>query len=86
MFYRLRLLRAGDRISVRLADGATVRFRVLRVAQVLKTRFPTRMVYWPHGYAGLNLVTCGGVFDYATGSYLSNVVVYSSLSSRNPVH
>jgi hypothetical protein len=24
-------------------------------------------------------VTCGGVFDHQTGSYLSNIVVYTSL-------
>jgi hypothetical protein len=27
----------------------------------------------------LRLITCGGTFDYATGHYLSNVIVYATL-------
>jgi sortase (surface protein transpeptidase) len=84
VFYRLRLLRPGDRVIVRLADGVTVRFMVRKVRQYLKTRFPTRLVYGPHGSSALNLVTCGGVFDPAAGSYLSNVVVYTSLIAAGP--
>jgi hypothetical protein len=34
-------------------------------------------VYGPTPDAELHLITCGGTFDYATGSYLSNVVVFS---------
>jgi hypothetical protein len=30
--------------------------------------------------AELRLITCGGTFDYARGSYLSNVVVYARMS------
>jgi sortase (surface protein transpeptidase) len=79
VFFKLRLLRPGNRILVRLADGVTVRFAVLRVAMYPKTRFPTQLVYGSRGYNALQLVTCGGVFDSATGSYLSNVVVYTYL-------
>ncbi len=50
---------------------------VTYVGQYSKTAFPTDMVYGNHGYAGLNLVTCGGVFDSATGHYLSNIVVFT---------
>jgi hypothetical protein len=38
------------------------------------------MVYGPVPDAELRLITCGGTFDYARGSYLSNVVVYARLS------
>jgi hypothetical protein len=39
-----------------------------------------RHVYGTHGASrSLELVKCGGVFDHATGHYLSNVVVYSRL-------
>jgi sortase (surface protein transpeptidase) len=81
VFYNLRTLRPGNRIIVTLADGVTVRFAVLRVAMYLKTSFPTSLVYDPHGYSALQLVTCGGDFDSATGHYLSNVVVYSAIIS-----
>ena len=46
--------------------------------QVSKGAFPTVSVYGQLSYAGLRLVTCGGVFD-ATGSYLSDVIVYAHL-------
>jgi len=29
----------------------------------------------------LRLITCGGVFDSATGHYLNNVIVYAHLVS-----
>jgi hypothetical protein len=34
---------------------------------------------WDRTTPGTQLVTCGGVFDHQTGSYLSNIVVYTSL-------
>ena len=82
VFFNLRTLRPGNRIIVTLADGVTVRFAVLRVAMYPKTRFPSSLVYRPHGYSALQLVTCGGEFDAATGHYLSNVVVYSAIAEQ----
>ncbi len=78
IFFRLRLLRPGNRIYVRQAGGRLAVFRVTAVRQYAKARFPTARVYGPAPDAELNLITCGGVFDEATGSYLSNVVVYST--------
>jgi hypothetical protein len=54
-------------------------FAVTEVRSYLKTGFPTQAVYGPEPYAQLRLITCGGTFDYATGHYLSNVIVYASL-------
>jgi sortase (surface protein transpeptidase) len=79
VFFRLRLLRAGDRVYVRRADGSLAVFAVTEVRSYLKTGFPTQAVYGPEPYAQLRLITCGGTFDYATGHYLSNVIVYASL-------
>lgn len=79
VFFRLRSLRPGDQVDVTLADGVITHFAVRAVAMYPKTHFPSRLVYGPDGYSGLQLVTCGGVFDRQTGSYLSNVVVYTSL-------
>jgi hypothetical protein len=36
-------------------------------------------VYGPTPDAQLRLITCGGVFDPATGHYLSNVVAFATL-------
>jgi hypothetical protein len=78
VFFRLRLLRPGDRIYVRRADGKLAVFRVYAEHMYAKARFPTRKVYGPVPDPELRLITCGGVFDPATGSYLSNVVVYAA--------
>lgn len=80
VFYRLRVLKPGDRIHVRLSDGAVAQFRVARVVTYPNQDFPARKVY--AGASGdrptLNLVTCGGTYDRAAGGYQSNVVVYTT--------
>jgi hypothetical protein len=84
VFFKLRSLVAGDPINVNLADGTSVQFKVTFVSTYLKSNFPDQAVYGPHGFSGLQLVTCGGTFDAHTGHYLSNIVVYSSLASVTP--
>jgi Sortase domain len=81
VFFRLGALRPGDHIDVTLGDGMTAVFRVTGVREYTKIDFPTEMIYGPTKYAALRLVTCGGTFDYATGHYLSSVVVFASLVS-----
>jgi sortase (surface protein transpeptidase) len=82
VFFDLKMLKAGDPLNLTLADGTHARFIVTEVVQYLKTSFPDKSVYGTHGTSrSLQLVTCGGVFDHATGHYLSNVVVYSRLAS-----
>jgi len=78
IFYRLRDLRPGERIYVRRRNGSLAVFSVYAVREYPKDHFPTGKVYGPAPDAELHLITCGGTFDYATGSYLSNVVVYST--------
>ena len=78
VFFRLRDLRAGDPVTVRMSDGTTVRFRVDGVARYPKTAFPTEAVYGPVPGAALRLITCGGAFDRGARSYLDNIVVYAS--------
>ena len=81
VFYRLSELRKGDQVYIRRADGTLVKFRVTAVQQYLKDHFPTQTVYGPTPDAELRLITCGGAFDYATGHYLSNTVVYATEAS-----
>jgi Sortase domain len=84
VFFRLGALQPGDTIDVTLADGITAIFRVTGVREYLKTHFPTKTIYGATNYAALRLITCGGVFDYATGHYLSSTVVFASLASSRP--
>jgi LPXTG-site transpeptidase (sortase) family protein len=78
VFFRLKTLRRGDRIYVRRADGTLVEFRVTSVQTYLKDHFPTEDVFGPVPDAELRLITCGGVWDPAIHSYLSNIVVYAA--------
>jgi sortase (surface protein transpeptidase) len=86
VFFRLGALRAGNRVSVTLADHTVAHFVVNTVAMYPKTRFPARQVYGSHDISALQLVTCGGTFDHATGHYLSNVVVYTRLVATTHAH
>jgi sortase (surface protein transpeptidase) len=85
VFFDLKNLKAGDRINVVLADGAVTSFAVTRVVEYSKTSFPDKLVYGSNGTQSLQLVTCGGTFDHATGHYESNIVVYSHLVSTSSV-
>jgi sortase (surface protein transpeptidase) len=78
VFFRLRLLRPGDRLYVRQAGGTLAVFRVYAEHSYPKDRFPTEKVYGPAPDPELRLITCGGVFNPAAGSYLNNVVVYAT--------
>jgi hypothetical protein len=84
VFFRLGALQPGDTIDVTLADGVTAIFRVSGVREYLKSNYPAKTIYGATNYAALRLITCGGVFDYATGHYLSSTVVFASLISSQP--
>ena len=79
VFFRLRELGRGDEIKVTRADRSSARFVVERTAQYDKQRFPTDDVYYPTLTPALRLVTCGGQFDYSTGHYRSNIIVFATL-------
>jgi sortase (surface protein transpeptidase) len=79
VFFRLRELRRGDMVTIRRADGSSVRFVVERTEQYLKDRFPTDEVYYPTLIPTLRLVTCGGEFNATVGRYRSNVIVFATL-------
>ncbi|MDQ6740976.1 MAG: class F sortase [Actinomycetota bacterium] len=86
VFFKLRQLRPGDDVLVRRADGTTLRFVVYRTAQYNKTTFPAHDVYAGRPTPEVRLITCTGVFDRASGRYLSNYVVYAAehaLGSRS---
>lgn len=79
VFHDLGLMRPGDELTVDRADGATAVFRVIRIAEYAKSRFPTDEVYGGTDDAELRLITCSGRFDHATRSYTDNLVVYARM-------
>lgn len=79
VFFNLGDLRPGDKVLVTRADGLVAVFRVDGVRRYPKDHFPTLLVYGDTDHAALRLITCGGPFDYATGHYVDNIVVFTSL-------
>ncbi|MFB4319341.1 class F sortase [Actinomadura sp. 21ATH] len=79
VFHRLHRLRPGDEIRVARDGGGAAVFRVDAAERVPKWRFPRTRVYGKVRYAGLRLVTCGGAYDEADGSYRDNLIVYAHL-------
>jgi hypothetical protein len=78
VFYRLRDLRPGNRVSVQRADGRTAVFTVERVAEYAKANFPAAAVYGSVDRPVLRLITCGGTFDHLRRQYRGNVIVFAT--------
>jgi len=77
VFTRLEELATGDEVQVGLDDGQTVTYVVTRSERYAKDAFPSDDVYGPAPASVLRLITCGGTFDRAAGSYEDNLVVYA---------
>lgn len=75
--YGIEELQIGDSIVLAGQDGQPHRFRVREIKSVEKARFSTIVedVFSPDSPYRLTLITCGGRFDEAAGSYLSNIIV-----------
>ncbi|WP_410569163.1 class F sortase [Amycolatopsis sp. cmx-4-61] len=79
IFFRLKELAAGDRVSIARQDGTTAVFEVTKVHQVPKKDFEAEGVYDDTAGPELRLITCGGVFDRSAHNYVDNIVVYARL-------
>lgn len=75
--YAIEELPLGSRVSVTARDGTVHDFTVESVEFIDKANLPAEAprVFTREGPYRLVLITCGGAFDSAAGSYLSNVVV-----------
>jgi len=78
VFFGLRSLAHGDTIEV-FKGTVEMRFTVVAVDEYPKDAFPTARVYGRVDYPAIRLITCGGVFDAATGHYSDNIVVFAKL-------
>jgi sortase (surface protein transpeptidase) len=79
VFFDLAELQPGQRIDVGRGDGTTAVFEVDSVQSYSKDSFPLLTVYGDTDHAALRLITCGGAFDEARGSYRDNIVVFAHL-------
>ena len=76
VFFRLRELRRGDRVTIHRADGSLGRWRVVHSEQTPKDELPVTSIWNRTRRPVLRLVTCGGKFNEATGHYEDNITVY----------
>ncbi|RZT83545.1 sortase (surface protein transpeptidase) [Pseudonocardia sediminis] len=85
VFFDLARLTPGQNVTVKRADGVTTTFLIDSVRTFQKDSFPTQEVYATGNRSELRLITCGGPFDSAAGSYKDNTVVFAHLvdSSRS---
>lgn len=79
VFFELRRLEPGDRVTVERDDGTQHVFSVTAVEQHPKTGLPVERIWAPSEEPVLRLVTCGGVFDPETRHYTDNLVVFAEL-------
>lgn len=78
VFFRLKDLQPGQKISVTREDGSVATFAVTKLEQFDQDRFPTNDVYGNTKDPQLRLITCGGPFNHLTGEYTQNTVVYAT--------
>lgn len=82
VFHRLDELGVGAVIEVHGADGQVRTFEVVGSGQYLKTALPEEVFGFGESVPELRLITCGGVFDRATGHYQDNYVVFAKEVSQ----
>lgn len=83
-FWWLHLLQKGDEVSVRTAQGSTLRYIVTDVEIYQNpTQGPNdpvmQRIFGPAKTANLNLITCAG--DWTGKEYTKKLVVYTTLAS-----
>jgi sortase (surface protein transpeptidase) len=79
VFYRLREVRVGELITIRLQGGSNVRYVVNSMLRVRKSRFPTSRVYARTKQPTLRLITCAGTLNLTTGHHPDNYIVFASI-------
>jgi LPXTG-site transpeptidase (sortase) family protein len=79
VFYRLREVRVGELVTIRLQGGSTVRYVVNSMVRVRKSRFPTKRVYTRTKEPTLRLITCAGKLNRSTGHHPDNYIVFASI-------
>jgi sortase (surface protein transpeptidase) len=78
-FYLLKDLKAGDQVLIYDKSGDVAVFQVDSQETTLKTDLPTERIWNKTTEPVIRLITCGGVYNSASGHFLSNVIVYGHL-------
>jgi len=75
VFWRLKDARAGDDIALRLADGASLLYRVSEVLTFDAATAPIDQIVGATDGDSITLITCAGRFDRKAGQYDQRLVV-----------
>lgn len=75
--FELRRLDPGATLEVELADGTVQRWEVVARSRYGRDELPIDELFRWEGPQQLKIITCGGDFDPATGSYEENVVIHA---------
>ncbi len=78
-FWDLPKVKIGDTIQVGDADGNTLKYTVVKLANYKHDAFPLEEVFGSTSQKRLNLITCQGKWDEKTKLYSERMVVYSEL-------
>lgn len=85
VFASLDRLAVGEPVLVVDGDGSRTAYEVRALRRVPKTEFPTADVYGARERPTLQLITCTGSFDRATGHYRDNLIVTATVAGRDPL-
>lgn len=83
VFYDINMLNPGDEIDVERGDGKRFAYYVTSVEQVplAKVDMSKTLVSSVPGQEGVNLITCGGVYNYSQKTYSDRVIVFAAQRS-----
>lgn len=80
VFYSINSLKSGDDITIERGDGTMYAYSVVQVEQkpLAEVDMGKMQRSITPGKEGLNLITCGGEYDDAHGTYDDRVLVYAA--------
>ena len=83
IFYSLTTLAKGDEIGIERGDGQKIAYSVVSIQDIPLQKVDMNAVLAsadPHK-EGLNLITCGGIYDYQKKTYDHRIIVFAVRTS-----
>lgn len=81
LFYQLRSLAPGDRVTIMTEHDEELTFEVTEVESVHVSEAPLKRIFGDTDQHNLNLITCEGAWDSSAGMYDQRLIVYTTLVS-----
>lgn len=83
VFANIKKLQAGDEIQIVRGDNQVYKYSVVKTQNVdaNNLNIGIALASVQPGVAGLNLITCGGPYDHASGEYTQRTIVFAVLKS-----